>query len=308
MRVQNSSDFNGTCATEGDKRHEPSPSNSTLADHESYGRSIDLTHLLRGDHAKPVTTDKSYDLPFPSALPAPLYGHMNGGVPLMASPPDPANILTHFDVVHHHLRDATSSVHRSITMAREDVTASVLAKHEDSLKVLEEHFGDMRAQLNAVEHNMGRVTGECETQTAKLDKIVDTIKHDVVDVLTKSAKANADLAAKLDAMNNRIRELEKKLEAPPARRPDSPAISQSSNAFSASHSPPSYPMNGMQWGNGYAVPMTRQQVQQMDPYQRRAIFTSMGQQMGAPDINQHPAYANQNGHGYGGNAYDYSTK
>ncbi|KAJ9639478.1 hypothetical protein H2199_006512 [Coniosporium tulheliwenetii] len=153
-----------------------------------------------------------------SAMPTPLYGHHEFSLPpisAMAPPPllaDPG-LLTHFDVVHHHLGDIANSLHHATDTNHEKAVEMIGNKHDETFKVLNEHFAGVRASLNAVEHNVGRASGETEAVRAAVEKLATTVQDKLVGRVEGLLEANKGLCDKIDGLEARVAAFEKKLDS-----------------------------------------------------------------------------------------------
>jgi len=184
----------------------------------------------------------------PSAVPSPLYVHtaMPRGPPshLLA---DGSDIITHFGVANHHIDLVAQSLHKSIDTTKQEAISSMITKYNETVTILEEHVSDIKAHLNAVEHNMGSISGKTETANSKLDKLVEFLKKEVVEPLVKNIQRNVktenELKAyqintenELKALQAIVQELQKKSETAQSQsqHPRNPA-SSSDNASLPAH-------------------------------------------------------------------------
>lgn len=170
------------------------------------------TPLFRHHNQQPHNMPMSPPLSNPSFLPTPPPGYT-----MLAPPshdivilPDGSNMLTHFDILNRHIMDVAGSLHQSQNTTREQVINNALRKHEDGLKAIGEHFGDVRSQLNAVEHNLGRTTGAMDDVVTNMSKLVETVQTELLGRVEKLVNANTDLTNKVEALTSRLAELEKK--------------------------------------------------------------------------------------------------
>ncbi|OCL05216.1 hypothetical protein AOQ84DRAFT_366849 [Glonium stellatum] len=186
----------------------------------------------------------------PSALPSPLYGHTT--MPL--GPPnhllaDGSDIITHFGVANHHIDLVAQSLHKSIDMTKQEAINSMVTKYNETVIILEQHVSDIKAHLNAVEHNMGRMSGEAETLNSKLDKLVDFLKEEVVEPLIKNIQRNvntenelkayqASTENELKALQAVVQELQKNSGTPQSQsqHPRNPGSSSDNASLPAHHS------------------------------------------------------------------------
>lgn len=182
----------------------------------------DLTPLLEQDlnntYSPARRSHPQFSPEAASAMPTPLYGHQEFSLPpisAMVPPPllaDPG-LLTHFDVVHHHLGDIASSLHHATDTNQEKAVEMIGSKHDETLKVLNEHFADVRASLNAVEHNMGRASGETGALRATVEKLATTVQDKLVSRVDALVEANNGLCDKIDGLEACVAAFEKKLDS-----------------------------------------------------------------------------------------------
>ena len=177
---------------------------------------------------------------FPSALPTPLYGRQQtrstmadqGPGSLPASPisatlDDGSHILTHFDVVHHHIDQNASQLGMAIDTARDTLNSALMQKLDDNAKEAETQFselrehvgdlredvGDLRKDLNAAEHNVGRMSGEMETINKSIADLSTFIKGPLASSIQDVTKTNQNLSKQVHGLEKRLNENNQKLDA-----------------------------------------------------------------------------------------------
>ncbi|KAL9072731.1 MAG: hypothetical protein Q9157_004991, partial [Trypethelium eluteriae] len=161
---------------------------------------------------------------FPSAIPTPLYGRGHDSnnmgdqshgslppVPLSATLPDGSHILTHFDVVHHHLEQVATRL-TSVTSTRDSQFSSLMRKLDENSKESETHYGDLREHLQGVEHHIGRMSSEMETTIKSIAELSNAVKGTMASNVADLAKTNQSLAKAVHSLEKRLGETTNKLD------------------------------------------------------------------------------------------------
>ena len=151
---------------------------------------------------------------------------------------DGSDIITHFGVANHHIDLVAQSLHKSIDTTKQEAISSMITKYNETVTILEEHVSDIKAHLNAVEHNMGRISGKTETANSKLDKLVEFLKKEVVEPLVENIQRNANTENELKALQATVQELQKKPETTQgqSQHPRNPASSPDNASLPAHRS------------------------------------------------------------------------
>ena len=314
---------------------------------------------------------------YPSAVPTPLMGTHPAGMldnppPLPSVPPalpsgslamsdrpDPQSIITHFDIVHHHMERSAMTLQQSLASSMDIMMAEILKKIDESAQTKKSSEAQRAKTVKNLVGEVESLKKSIEGLATKVDDVSKTIIKALNDKLQTVVHANAKTSKTVEAMAGKIGELEKKLESMQASQqerqlhiqrelrqlqhyqcPDTPLensrldntkifngsaqgtimqhspthaspikTATSASMTATSTAPPFTPVpTTMSWpGYDYsysynytappAFPLSRQQLQQMDPQSRRAYVTNHAMQLATPDISQHPAFA---GTGVGG--------
>lgn len=222
----------------------------------------------------------------PSAMPSPINGHfpvIPGMMPPMVngdgSMPTGEHIITHFDILHKHLMHRTDSLTEAMQTNNQMMQQAIINNHNDALNVVNEHLHDVREQVNAVEHNLSRATGELDGVHKKLEDLVDIIQKQLVDRMEDMIKSNCELTNKVEVLGDSVRGLEKKYSS--LNDKFDQTTKQHREAMSAARA--GYPQldSNPQWGQhgGYTMRGSEyQQALQMHPADRERYAAQLSQQ------------------------------
>jgi archaellum component FlaC len=86
-------------------------------------------------------------------------------------------------------------------------------KHNETVTMLEQRFEDMKADISAVVRSAERASDQNQAVNAKLDKLLDFVKEEVVERLSKQTKKNADLESNIRSLQSAVQELQKVVES-----------------------------------------------------------------------------------------------
>ena len=316
----------------------------------------------------------------PSAVPTPLMGNHPAGVvnqppPLPPLPPalpsasltvsdrpDPQSIITHFDIVHHHMERSAVTLHQSLAASMDIMMGNIMGKIDESVQITKSNGGQRAKNIKNVAVEVEGLKRTIEELATKLNEANKATLKALSDKLQTIVIANAKTSKTVEAIAGKVGELEKKLESTQAsqqegqlqvqrelrqlqhlQRADTPLennrlVSTSNNGSaqatmqrSPTHASPtrtaasasvtttsaappfssvpatiSWPGYDYSYSYNYtappAFPLSRQQLQQMDPQSRRAYVTNHAMQLATPDISQHPAFAGSGVSGGNGSA------
>lgn len=228
---------------------------------------------------------------------------------LLYDGPDPDSIITHFDIVHHHMDRSAATTQRAVLMAREDCAAAIGRKHEEAMILLNKHKSEIEEGISELEGKVEKLSKPCQKIITGVQKVEERLAGGVVEKLDAILKSNAELSSTVNEISVRMRELERKLEAittlpdkyqraGPAmahgrQSPQSPTPMANYSAATSMYpivSPPAS-RTMMPWA-AVGIPVARHQLHHMDTNSRRAYFANHGHHIGTPDLSQHPAYHN----------------
>ncbi|OJD35023.1 nolc1 protein [Diplodia corticola] len=184
------------------------PRNGQPSGH-AFTRSIGLTPYLAQqleNNPNPISPGFHH----PSAVPSPL----TGPFPPTLQPGIPTHeqLLTHFHVLHYHIEESFRAFGEVQKHDKEDIVGDSEKKFGEMRNAMDEYFADVRSHLNAIEHNMGRATGETENLKHALDSHARAMDEHVFKPMRKITGQNTELIKKMDNLQDRISQLEKKSE------------------------------------------------------------------------------------------------
>ncbi|KAF2086552.1 hypothetical protein K490DRAFT_66745 [Saccharata proteae CBS 121410] len=272
--------------------------------------------------------------PYQSALPSPLHNPMGPPPHPRLGPVGPvlplAELLTHFHVVHHHLDDIAGGLRDEMLKHRNELKLDADANNDDLQKVINENFGDVRSNLNAIEHEWRRSAGEVEALKSELDKFIKTVSKQLMDPMKELVKQNKELSKQVQALAEHVNKLEKKSDEGSRAAAVVAAATQASTSALDNSGHSIMPMmsaamqrsdndedhgqgRGQQGGRvpGYnwgAYDASRDMSRRMAPQgsrpdNRQTHYGGMNAYYGAGDPSQQQAYADHNyfptGNGYG---------
>ncbi|KAL1639713.1 hypothetical protein SLS58_007611 [Diplodia intermedia] len=193
----------------------PSASRSGQPSDQAFPHSIGLTPYLAQQLDNNPNTISPAGFHHPSAVPSPLTGPFP---PTMQhSMPTHEQLLTHFHVLHYHIEETFRAFGDVQKHAREAIVADSENKFSEMRNAIDEYFADVRSHLNAIEHNMSRATGETENLKNALDTHARSMDEHVFKPMRNMTSQNNDLIKKVETLQQRIGQLEKKSEnTPPA--------------------------------------------------------------------------------------------
>ncbi|KAI9706767.1 MAG: hypothetical protein M1820_004737 [Bogoriella megaspora] len=217
--------------------------------HRLFSDLPSVPSTVRSNHvsATPAETFPGFDLPsftppsdvflevsptnfavsgYPSAMPTPLYGregsdgnppeHLNNAfpaVPFSATLPDGTHILTHFDVIHHHIEDIATKLSAAVGTSRDSLIDTISRKLCELTKEGETHYGDLREQLNTTNHNVGRMTADVESLTKSIADLSNAVKGTLASSVSDLAKANQNLTKQVQSLEKRLNETRDKFDS-----------------------------------------------------------------------------------------------
>ncbi|EKG21607.1 hypothetical protein MPH_01041 [Macrophomina phaseolina MS6] len=215
-------------------------------------------------------------------MPSPLSGPFPPTIP--ADIPSHEQLLTHFHVLHYHIDDVVRVFRDLQKSSEEEIIGDNEKRINDMRSAMDEYFADVRSHLNAIEHNMGRATGETENLKNALETHVRSVDEHVYKPMRKLTNQNTELIKKVDSLQERVTHLEKKLEN---NMPIYGASENGDRNRPAGVDGPA-PSFGRPWG-GYdaarhMVPVHQQQQQQQQDHQ----YTDVGgRYYNGPDAQHH---------------------
>ncbi|KAF4539017.1 Nolc1 protein [Lasiodiplodia theobromae] len=232
------------------------PHGGQSSDH-AFQPSIGLTPYLAqqlGDNPNPITPGFHH----PSAVPSPLAPFLPTIQPTM---PTHEQLLTHFHVLHYHIEETFRTFSDVQKLTKEEIVGNSEKFFSEIRSTMDEYFADVRSHLNAIEHNMGRAIGETENLKSTLDANSRSMDDHVFKPLRKITNQNCELIKKLSSVEERVNQLEKKLETSPPAVGSTDRNGQGQNRTN---------MDGVarQWGNYDASHhmLTGGQQQDRQPY------------------------------------------
>lgn len=215
-----------------------------------------LTDMLSGISPSKSGYNSDFYANCPSALPSPLYG-MPGQqmppsttVPAPISPPhswpgtlaDGSNILSHFYMCNAHMDVLGRTLYDVVADSKREAVKIASDKHEDTMRVLEEQFQDIKSSISSVDLVAERISEQNQIVNTKLDKLQDFIKADVVEPLAAQTKKQADMENSIKALQKVVQDLQKMIDS---RLNSSTAAVQPLQPIHASF-PPALPHNRSQ--------------------------------------------------------------
>ncbi|KAI9808394.1 MAG: hypothetical protein M1827_007491 [Pycnora praestabilis] len=243
-----------------------------------------------------------------------------------SSLPSPsAELFNHIMGLHHHLGASSASLTHSLDAKHDNVIDHLVRKYEGMRAVSAEYAGDLRAQMGAVEHNLGRVAGEVKmlrdgrggggagtlgegsskggggSAPNRREKEAEAERARLLDVQTQHDNNNnnnnsierlvhmsAETLGRLDELLSRLHRLETRVAETACRCGDpNPHIGSTSPRRNR---------------NRKATELSESDQHE----RRRSIYAEIGRQRGEPDLREHPAFAEpsgwvgQGGQGIGG--------
>ncbi|KAK8151501.1 hypothetical protein IWX90DRAFT_94196 [Phyllosticta citrichinensis] len=262
--------------------------------------SFGLTPFLSQFQRDPSESPMSFQVP--SAVPSPLNSRTASQT--MAMPKDPlCEIITGFHVLHFHIDQANDAAQTTTRQSQDEIFAYVASQVDDIKNVMNEQYTDLRSNMDAVEHNVGRSGAELE----KVKKAIETFNVNLDEQVMKPMKTLADkndqVCSVLGRLDEMMQRFEKKLDdvvkmCSASQDDNVPGPSPPAQTRRSYHGPPP----GIPLWNGYdnarQMVMGNQGGGQM-PY------TQIGQSYyNGGDSAQHPNYQGgyynaSHGHGYG---------
>ena len=163
----------------------------------------------------------------PSAMPTPLMGHSPAG--MMSRPPsipplpsvlpsstlpasdrpDPQSIITHFDIVHHHMERSAMTLHQSLAASMEVMMEKITKKIDESARSAKMSENEHVRMLKSVAQEAAELRKPIEKLTVKLDEIEMTSMKTLNDKLQTVVHVNTNMYKTIEAMAAKIGELEK---------------------------------------------------------------------------------------------------
>lgn len=262
----------------------------------TFQRPVGLTPYLAqqlGDNPNPISPGFNH----PSAMPSPLAGPFPPTVP--ADVPSDGQLLTLFHVLHLHIDDAFRDFGVAQTGRNEKLLKDSETKNNELRSAMDEYFSDVRSNLDAIEHNLGRATGETENLKNALDAHNRTVEELAYKPMRKLTNQNTELIRKVDGLQERIVQLERKLE----NSGSAYAVASDNNRGHAASRPAvdgPPPVYARGW-SGYDTPrhMVPAQVPAQQQHERQNTDVS-GRYYNGAESSQHHNYQDSY---YGNNSY-----
>ena len=166
-----------------------------------------------------------------SAMPTPLMGHsqvditnhpppmpplpstLPSGTLSVSDRPDPQSIITHFDIVHHHMERSAMTLHQSLAASMETMMEKITKKIEESAQLARTSENEHVRVLKNVTQEAAELRKPIEKLAVKLDEIEKTNIKTLSDKLQTVVHVNTKMYKTMEAMAAKIGELEKKLES-----------------------------------------------------------------------------------------------
>lgn len=167
----------------------------------------------------------------PSAVPTPLMGNhptdmMDHPPPLpplppalpsstisMSDRPDPQSIITHFDIVHHHMERSAVNLHQSLAISMDEMMAIITKKIDESVRLAKSDDAQRNKNINALMQEVVGLKKPIDSLALKVDEIDKATVRLLNDKLQTVIHVNAKINKTIEAMAAKIGELEKKLES-----------------------------------------------------------------------------------------------
>jgi hypothetical protein len=210
------------------------PAKDTLQPEQS---SSQLTDMLNG--ASPSKVDfREYDSP--SAIPPPLNktvisvgpqqcgtdvpivspGQVPPAFPTVPIPPQPragVPLHDHFYMTNEHIDVVAMSIYDWVQACNDQAIKTASCKHEQLKATVEERFDDIKSQVSSVGEKADHNGNQNHNLGIQLDKLRDFIKAEIVEPLGAQT-------ARLDAMDQGIKELQKSVQELQSRSEASTAV------------------------------------------------------------------------------------
>lgn len=277
-----------------------------LNENNSLRQALAITPLIPGESPD---LNKSYCSPFiphyPSACPTPLkFAQSRLTAPAMPSHSDPGSRFsmlsesTDYDddnnnnsAVSGQVAAVGSSARDPIHAIQDSLTHNMYHDHRLAVSMLNENFGAVRAHLNTIEHNAGRSCGEVTAAVLKLNDLMELVQAQLINQIEKLMHTNADLRTKVDALVERVKEVESdgKAEGLKERIKELESehllLRQQLKAQGTLVTDPRL----VAWG-GQEMPVEARVLKGMTPEARKKFCEAYAQRQGEPDLSQHPAF------------------
>lgn len=164
----------------------------------------------------------------PSAVPSPLYKmssrqmpppSMNMGPRPASSPQSPpgtlsdgSNILTHFYMANEHIDVLGRSMYDLIVDSKREQLSEVTSKHDETVAILQQQVDELKACIRSVEDGVGHASENQAMINAKLDQLMEFIKKEIADPVSRQSKKVVDMENDIKALQKGMQDLQKSLE------------------------------------------------------------------------------------------------
>lgn len=207
---------------------EAAPGSGLMKDDNS-GPTLDATKPAKDLQSDTASTMGNYTGFCPSAMPTPLMDHstvdVSSGPPPMpplpsvlpsstlsiSERPDPQSIITHFDIVHHHMERSAVTLHQSLAASMEVMMEKIMKKIDESAYLARTNEKEHIRMLENMAQEAAGMRKHIEGLTVKLDEIEKTNMKTLSDRLQTVIHVNTKMYKTIETMAGKIGELEKQL-------------------------------------------------------------------------------------------------
>jgi archaellum component FlaC len=125
---------------------------------------------------------------------------------------DGSNIITHFDVINHHIDVRAEYVQFMIFTEAQKTNKVIYDWHLQNLNHLSTRFDEVKDRLDNLAVGNGRTSGEVNSCHEKIDRLLDTINATIAKPVADVVEANSDLRDMVGVLKDKTEALEEKLE------------------------------------------------------------------------------------------------
>lgn len=196
----------------------PKPLNENNSLREALATGV--TPLLLGESPELNTDSPSPFVPhYPSACPTPLKLAPPNLIPSpMPSPSEPgsrlsmlsdrSDIYEGFSNMSNQFASVQSSMQATMQKLHDELKKETFGQHEQVVSTINASFGAVRAHLSAIDQTSARTANAVDAAALKLNDLLGLVQSELIEKLEQLMHHNCDLNIKVDALGERIRELE----------------------------------------------------------------------------------------------------
>ena len=243
--------------------------------------------------------------PLPPLLPA-----LPSGSHSVSDRPDPQSIITHFDIVHHHMERSAVTLHQSMTASMDVMMANILKRIDESAQATRLNETQRIENTKNLVKEVEGLKKSIEGLAVKVDGINKTTIKGMGDKLQTVVSANAKMGKTMEAMASKIGELEKKLESSQANQQERQTQLQKDLRELQHYQRSDTPLESNKFGginnfSGSAQTTLQHSPTHVSPI-RSAVSASMAATSTAPPFPSVPATMSWPGYDYN-YSYNYTT-